>query len=322
MIVYDAVDHLGTRYRVGDHICMNTLEGQEWVCVIETLFKEEKNGLVTFQGRWFWNVEDVEQQRDSFKEPMRPSKCPTHELLACDSCDNNFVELITRKCHILSYENFALVKKVVLRSDYTMDKVYFCERQFYHKAYRFSELNNILFPGDPIPIALRKAAGLPLYVTPPPPQNRPLLSMSSSLLSSSSSLSSSSLLQGSSNNNNNHHNGVGNNGIISSSNSSGHNASNGGVDDGGLPGHHHGGGGTSGSNGADDHHQPTSFFDDPFARRRLKTQAVTKDGVDAGGMNAYYEPDYLGKSSNNSKKGRRDKKDKSQNVASQPIHIW
>lgn len=333
MIVYDAVDHLGKRYRVGDHICMNTLEGQEWTCVIETLFKDDKNGLVSFRGRWFWNVEDVEQQRDSLKEPMRPSKCPSHELLACDSCDNNYVELITRKCHILSYDNFSLVKKVVLRSDYTMEKVYFCERQFYHKAYRFSELNNILFPGDPIPIALRKAAGLPLYVTPPPPQNRPLLSMSSSLLSSSSSLSSSSLLQGSNNINNNHHhhhNGVGNSGVISSSNSSAqNNAPNGEViDDGGLPIHH--GTGTNGSNGAvssanggvdHHHHHPMSFLDDTFPRRRVKPQAVTKDGGDADGTNAYYEPEYLGKGVN-SKKGKKDKKDKSQNVSSQPIHIW
>lgn len=167
LVVYDAVDFQGTRFRLGDHVSMYTPEGYEWVCVLETLFQDPKTEQAMFKGRWFWSVDDVAALQDSHMEPMRQSKCPTHELFACDNRDDNLVESISRKCCVLSYDNFQLVKKTVMKPDFSMGKVFFCERQFYHRAYRFSELNSLLFPGDPIPDALRKAAGLPLIPSSP-----------------------------------------------------------------------------------------------------------------------------------------------------------
>lgn len=92
---------------------------------------------------------------------MRPSKCEAHELVCCDNRDTNLVESISRKCTILSVDNFHLVKRLVTKPKSAWSKIYFCERQYYHKAHRFSELNSILFPGDRIPKDLRTAAGLP-----------------------------------------------------------------------------------------------------------------------------------------------------------------
>lgn len=167
MVIYDAVDYVGVRFRLGDHVSMYTPDGKEWVCILEILYRDSKTEYPMFKGRWFWSVQDVLDLDGPLIEQMRPSKCPSHELLMCDNRDNNLVEAISRKCDVLSYENFQLVKKTVLKPDFNLDKVFYCERQFYHQALRFSELDNILFPGDPIPVALRKAAGLPIDPSPP-----------------------------------------------------------------------------------------------------------------------------------------------------------
>lgn len=158
---YPAVDYLGTRFRVGDHVAMYTGEGREWVCILETLYKDPADGQAKFKGRWFWNVPDIRKHKGDDGEPMRASKFESHELICCDNRDKNLVESISRKCTILSFENFMLVKKAIVKPDSMWKKTYFCERQYYHKAHRFSELNGLLFPGDPIPPDLRRAAGLP-----------------------------------------------------------------------------------------------------------------------------------------------------------------
>lgn len=197
MPIYHAVDYLGMRFRLGDHVSMYTPDGAEWVCALEVLYRDADSGQAKFRGRWFWTMRDVlnlakDAKDDAAPRRLRPSKCESHELIAGDNRDSNFVESISNKCCVLSYDNFALVKKVVLKSDAagafggmgggaagaagvggsggsgggssgsaTTDKVFFCERQFYHRVFRFSELGSLLFPGDPIPSALAKAAGLP-----------------------------------------------------------------------------------------------------------------------------------------------------------------
>lgn len=159
--LYQAVDYLGTRFRIGDHVAMYSDEGKEWVCVIEKLFEEPKTAKPKFKGRWFWSVQDIIAHKSDMADTMRPSKCESHEILCCDNRDSNLVESINRKCEVLSYENFQLVKRVVTKPGSRWSKVYFCERQYYHRAHRFCELNSMLFPGDPIPRELRIAAGLP-----------------------------------------------------------------------------------------------------------------------------------------------------------------
>lgn len=160
-LIYEAVDYRGTRFHPGDHVSMYTPDGDEWVCILEVLFRCPETNKPMFSGRWFWSVSDIEVLKDELMEKMRSSKCKSHELIASDKRDTNLVETISRKCAILSYENFRLIQKIVTKSDYQLEKVFFCERQYYHKAYRFSELNSLLFPGDPMSSALRKAAGLP-----------------------------------------------------------------------------------------------------------------------------------------------------------------
>lgn len=159
--VFMAVDYLGMRFRIGDHVAMYNGEGKEWVCLLETLYKDPKTLEAKFKGRWFWSVADVESHKRDLGEAVRPSKCPEHELICCDNRDTNLIESISRKCHILSFDNFQLVRKVVTKPGSQWKKTYFCERQYYHKAHRFSELGSLLFPGDPIPPQLRSAAGLP-----------------------------------------------------------------------------------------------------------------------------------------------------------------
>lgn len=159
-LVFEAVDFVGTRYRIGDHVSMYAQSGAEWVCVIETLYMGDKNQPM-FRGRWFWSVNDCNEISKHLVEPMRESKCELHELIACDNRDSNPVESISRKCYILNYDNFMLIKKTLSKPEFAAEKVFFCERQFYHKVFRFSEMNALLFPGDSIPKNLRKAAGLP-----------------------------------------------------------------------------------------------------------------------------------------------------------------
>lgn len=158
--IYTAVDYLGQRLRIGDHVALYT-GGKEWICVLETLYRDPETNAAMLKGRWFWTMQDVKEHEGELRPNIRPSKCPSHELICCDNRDSNLVESISRKCPILSYENFLLVKKLVLRSDSPWKKTFYCDRQYYHKAHRFSELNASLFPGDPIPQDLRRAAGLP-----------------------------------------------------------------------------------------------------------------------------------------------------------------
>ena len=139
---------------------MYTGEGKEWVCVLETLYKDPKTSAAMFRGRWFWTLQDIKEHEGTDDDIGRPSKCPSHELISCDNRDTNLVESISRKCDVLSYDNFSLVKKLITKSDSQWKKTYYCDRQYYHKAHRFSELNSLLFPGDPIPSDLRRAAGL------------------------------------------------------------------------------------------------------------------------------------------------------------------
>lgn len=159
--VYQAVDYLGTRFRIGDHVALYSSGGKDWVCVLETLFKDSKSGQACFKGRWFWTVGDIVEQKDRLNEGMRESRCSNHELIAGDQRDDNLVESISRKCTILSWDNFQLVRKIVTKNHEDGEKIYYCDRQFYHKAGRFSELNSLLFPGDEIPAHVRKSAGLP-----------------------------------------------------------------------------------------------------------------------------------------------------------------
>lgn len=158
---YAAVDYLGTRFRVGEHVAMYTGDGKEWVCVLETLYKDPKTAAAMFKGRWFWTLQDIKEHEGADAQVGRPSKCLSHELISCDNRDTNLIESISRKCDVLSFDNFQMVKKFIMKSDSPWKKTYYCERQYYYKARRFSELNSILFPGDPIPTELRRAAGLP-----------------------------------------------------------------------------------------------------------------------------------------------------------------
>lgn len=162
--LFEAVDYLSERFRVGDHVSMYNIAGNDWVCVIEYIYFDETDKIPKFRGRWFWTVEDVSCHKHKFKQMMRPSKCTSHEFISSDNRDDNLVESIRRKCYILSWTNFQLVKKYVSSHPDQYPNVYFCDRQFYHKAYRFNDLDEILFPGDLIPAPLRKAVGLPPLV--------------------------------------------------------------------------------------------------------------------------------------------------------------
>lgn len=158
--VFQAVDYMGTRFHIGDHVAVFRGEGPEWVCVLEALFMS-KEGQPKFKGRWFWSVADVASHSSDMRSMMRESKCAKHELISCDNRDANLVESFSRKCTILSWENFLLVRKLVNKASSRWNNVYYCDRQFYHRAHRFAELSAALFPGDPIPPELRAAAGLP-----------------------------------------------------------------------------------------------------------------------------------------------------------------
>lgn len=158
-LIFDAVDHRGVRYRPGDHVSVYSSEDKEWVCILDVLYQSRDRNEPTFCGRWFWWVADVEKVEGSLCKRMRPSKCKSHELIASTSRGTNPVKSISDKCTILSYANFQLVEAIVTDSDYQGENIFFCERQYDHHAHCFSQLNNLLFPGDPIPPSLRSAAG-------------------------------------------------------------------------------------------------------------------------------------------------------------------
>lgn len=159
---YMAVDYMHMRFRIGDHVAMYNEEGTEWICVLETLYRDPETGAATFNGCWFWSLKDIRNHHPEDGEPVRASRCEAHELILCDNRDTNLVESISRKCSVLSWNNFSKVRRLVTKaSDPQWRGIYFCERQYYHRAHRFTELNVMLFPGDLIPEQLRIAAGLP-----------------------------------------------------------------------------------------------------------------------------------------------------------------
>lgn len=147
-----AVDYENTRYSVGDHVALYAGPGKEWVCVIESLYMSPEDGVPTFKGRWYWSMSEVELHRRGRGERARSSKLPKHELISSDNRDCNPVEVINRRCCILSWKNFRDLYK---RNRAACEGVYFCDRMYYHKAFKFQELTHITFPGDAIPSFLR-----------------------------------------------------------------------------------------------------------------------------------------------------------------------
>jgi hypothetical protein len=147
-----AVDYENTRYSVGDHVALYAGPGKEWVCVIESLYVSPDDGVPTFRGRWYWSMTEVELHRRGRGEKARSSKLPKHELISSDNRDCNPVEVINRRCCILSWKNFRDLYK---RNRAACEGVYFCDRMYYHKAFKFQELTHITFPGDAIPSFLR-----------------------------------------------------------------------------------------------------------------------------------------------------------------------
>lgn len=166
--VYQAVDYLGTRFHVGEHVALHTGEGREWVCVIETLYMCPIRKVPMFRGRWFWAPDDVRDHKASRGDHMRPSKNEAHELICSDNRDSNLVEVITRKCVILSWPNFCKVKRRITRIRGDWKGIYYCDRMYYHKAFRFRDLNSALFPGDAVPRDLLAEVGIVEDDTQPP----------------------------------------------------------------------------------------------------------------------------------------------------------
>lgn len=149
---YSAVDYENVRYSVGDHVALFAGSDKEWVCVIERIYASPDDGKPYFKGRWYWSVADVEEHKNGRGEVCRPSKNAKHELIVSDNRDSNLVEVINRKCVILSWKNFRDLYK---RDRGACDGIYFCDRMYYHKAFKFQEMTHVTFPGDPIPSHLR-----------------------------------------------------------------------------------------------------------------------------------------------------------------------
>jgi hypothetical protein len=149
---YLAVDYENARYAVGDHVALYAGPGKEWVCIIEHLYMSPEDGKPCFKGRWYWSLGEVEEHRRGRGEKARSSKNAKHELISSDNRDSNPVEVINRKCVILSWKNFRDLYK---RNRQACEGVYYCDRLYYHKASKFQELTHITFPGDAIPPSIR-----------------------------------------------------------------------------------------------------------------------------------------------------------------------
>jgi hypothetical protein len=151
---FRAVDYEGARYSVGDHVALFAGPGKEWVCIIEQLYASPEDGKPTFKGRWYWTLSDVEEHRSGRGEKPRSSKNAKYELISSDNRDSNLIEVINRKCLILSWKNF---RDLFKRNRKACERLYFCDRMYYHKAFKFQELTPLTFPGDPLPTHLLSA---------------------------------------------------------------------------------------------------------------------------------------------------------------------
>lgn len=152
---YLAVDYENKRYRVGDHVAVVNGEetGREWCAVIEELFAAE-DGSPMFRGRWYWSVADVQADKPP-SLAMRKSKGPVErEMIASDNREDNLVETISRRCHILALKNYRDMATKEKEREKSQG-IYYCDRMYYHKAKRFHELCHLTFPGDPIPAYIR-----------------------------------------------------------------------------------------------------------------------------------------------------------------------
>jgi hypothetical protein len=151
---FRSVDYEGSRYSVGDHVALFAGPGKEWVCIIEQLYASPEDGKPSFKGRWYWTMADVEEHRNGRGEKARSSKNAKYELISSDNRDSNLIEVINRKCIILSWKNF---RDLLKRNRKACDGIYFCDRMYYHKAFKFQELTPLTFPGDPLPVHLLSA---------------------------------------------------------------------------------------------------------------------------------------------------------------------
>ncbi len=153
-LVYKAVDYMNQRFHVGDHVVLNTGSGsEEWVATIDSMFVCPTRNEACFRGRWFWGPDHVRHHAMGKDPHFRDSRCETFELLISDNRDINPIECIERKAVVLSWVNFSRVKKKISRKGQWRN-VYFCDRMYYHKKFETRELNQILFPGDPVPPGL------------------------------------------------------------------------------------------------------------------------------------------------------------------------
>lgn len=161
-MVHPAVDHLGQRLHIGDHVCVNNGGAKHWVAVVEAFFHCPNRKAPAFRGRWFWDPDDVRgyQESSGRGESMRPSRALSHELICSDTRDTNLVEVIAARAHVLSWPNFQLVRARVNRARARWRTVYFCDRLYYHKAFVLRDISPVLFPGDPIPPELLEEISL------------------------------------------------------------------------------------------------------------------------------------------------------------------
>lgn len=158
---YYAADVNDMRLRIGDFVTLYTGgSSTPWVCVIELLLRCPETGLPSMKGRWFWSPSDVRDHQEGRGQILETSKHEKHELVASDHRDMNLLESVSEKCTILSWRNFCEVKKHVTKAGSKWGKLFFCNRMYYHKAFKYSYLNEVLFPGDPIPKGLLEEAGV------------------------------------------------------------------------------------------------------------------------------------------------------------------
>lgn len=153
-LVYRAVDYMNQRFHVGDHVVLNNGSGsEEWIATIDSLFLCPTRNEPCFRGRWFWGPGHVRHHSMGKDPHFRDSRCEAFELLISDNRDVNPIECIERKAVVLSWVNFARVKRKISRKGQWCN-IYYCDRIYYHKKFETRELSQLLFPGDPIPPGL------------------------------------------------------------------------------------------------------------------------------------------------------------------------
>lgn len=162
--VFPAVDYMGERFHLGEHVAVKASEEREWVAVIDVIYSDPSKGVPMFKGRWFWSARDVREYHAGVfggEDGIRPSRLEAHEVIASDNRDSNPVETIVRRASVLSWDSFAKVRRRVVRKTGDWRHVYFCDRMYYHTAGKFREMPSALFPGDPIPRGLMEEVGMP-----------------------------------------------------------------------------------------------------------------------------------------------------------------